>query len=126
MRHVCAVVVDGQHGSRRNALPVSCLPTNRKLTSTTDEATVSSPPILFPASFLQKRGRIIDVRSHPALAFGEAAPVGEGRKQPDWSVESPLLRHRRNQSRMFGGEMAEGLLTYRYLNTILAIIPLSS
>jgi len=58
MRRERAVVVDGQHGSRRNALPVSCLPTNRKLTSTTDEATVSSPPILFPASFLQKRGPV--------------------------------------------------------------------
>jgi predicted TIM-barrel fold metal-dependent hydrolase len=33
---------------------------------------------------------IIDVHSHPVLAFGEGAPVGEGRKQPDWSVESAL------------------------------------
>ena len=47
-------------------------------------------------------------RSFPALAFGEAAPVGEGHNQPDWSVESALLRHRWNQSRMFDGEMAEG------------------
>ena len=54
MRRECAVVVDGHHGSRRNALPVSCLPTNRKLTSTTDDATGFSPPILFPASFLQR------------------------------------------------------------------------
>jgi predicted TIM-barrel fold metal-dependent hydrolase len=34
--------------------------------------------------------KIIDVHSHPVLAFGEGAPVGEGRKQPDWSVESAL------------------------------------
>src|SRR4030088_757881 len=34
--------------------------------------------------------KIIDVHSHPILPFGEAAPVGEGRKQPDWSVESAL------------------------------------
>jgi 6-methylsalicylate decarboxylase len=34
--------------------------------------------------------KIIDVHSHPILAFGEGAPVGEGRKQPDWSVESAL------------------------------------
>jgi len=33
--------------------------------------------------------KIIDVHSHPVLAFGERAPVGEG-KQPDWSVESAL------------------------------------
>ncbi len=34
--------------------------------------------------------KIIDVHSHPILAFGEGAPVGEGRKQPEWSVESAL------------------------------------
>ena len=34
--------------------------------------------------------KIIDVHSHPVLAFGEGAPVGEGHKQPDWSVESAL------------------------------------
>src|SRR5882672_12478655 len=34
--------------------------------------------------------KIIDLHSHPVLAFGEGAPVGEGRKQPDWSVESAL------------------------------------
>jgi 6-methylsalicylate decarboxylase len=34
--------------------------------------------------------KIIDVHSHPVLAFGEGAPVGKGHKQPDWSVESPL------------------------------------
>src|SRR6266478_3974481 len=34
--------------------------------------------------------KIIDVHSHPVLAFGEGAPVGEGSKQPDWSVESAL------------------------------------
>src|SRR5258707_10505033 len=34
--------------------------------------------------------KIIDLHSHPILAFGEGAPVGEGRKQPDWSVESAL------------------------------------
>src|SRR5712672_2499931 len=34
--------------------------------------------------------KIIDVHSHSVLAFGEGAPVGEGRKQPDWSVESAL------------------------------------
>ena len=33
--------------------------------------------------------KIIDVHSHPVLAFGERAPVGEA-KQPDWSVESAL------------------------------------
>ena len=34
--------------------------------------------------------KIVDVHSHPVLAFGEGAPVGEGGKQPDWSVESAL------------------------------------
>ncbi len=34
--------------------------------------------------------KIIDVHSHPILPFGEGAPVGEGHKQPDWSVESAL------------------------------------
>ena len=34
--------------------------------------------------------KIIDVHSHPVLTFGEGAPVGEGGKQPDWSVESAL------------------------------------
>ena len=33
--------------------------------------------------------KIIDVHSHPVLAFGERAPVGGG-KQPDWSVERAL------------------------------------
>jgi 6-methylsalicylate decarboxylase len=33
---------------------------------------------------------IIDVHSHPILPFGEGAPVREGQKQPDWSVESAL------------------------------------
>ena len=33
--------------------------------------------------------KIIDVHSHPILAFGERAPVGEA-KQPDWSVEGAL------------------------------------
>ena len=33
---------------------------------------------------------IIDVHSHPILPFGQGAPVGPGRKQPDWSVESAL------------------------------------
>ena len=33
--------------------------------------------------------KIIDVHSHPVLAFGERAPVMDG-KQPDWSVESAL------------------------------------
>src|SRR6202158_873888 len=35
-------------------------------------------------------GKIIDVHSHPILPFGEGAPVGPGRKPPDWSVESAL------------------------------------
>src|SRR5258706_6041767 len=35
-------------------------------------------------------GKIIDVHSHPILPFGQGAPVGEGHKQPDWSVESAL------------------------------------
>src|SRR6266403_1563384 len=48
----------------RFAAVTSGWPTNRKLTSTTDEATLSSPPILFPASFLQKRGPVQhDIRS---------------------------------------------------------------
>jgi predicted TIM-barrel fold metal-dependent hydrolase len=34
--------------------------------------------------------KIIDVHSHPVLTFGEGAPVGEGGKQPVWSVESAL------------------------------------
>src|SRR5713226_10404658 len=34
--------------------------------------------------------KIIDVHSHPILPFGEGAPVGQGQKQPDWSVESAL------------------------------------
>jgi 6-methylsalicylate decarboxylase len=34
--------------------------------------------------------KIIDIHSHPILPFGEKAPVGEGKKQPDWSVESAL------------------------------------
>jgi predicted TIM-barrel fold metal-dependent hydrolase len=33
--------------------------------------------------------KIVDIHSHPVLAFGERAPVGQG-KQPDWSVESAL------------------------------------
>src|SRR5712664_4121816 len=35
-------------------------------------------------------GKIIDVHSHPILPFGQGAPVGPGRKPPDWSVESAL------------------------------------
>src|SRR5260370_32188792 len=35
-------------------------------------------------------GKIIDVHSHPILPFGEGAPMGPGRKQPDWSVERTL------------------------------------
>jgi 6-methylsalicylate decarboxylase len=35
-------------------------------------------------------GKIIDVHSHPILPFGQGAPVGPGRKQPDWSAESAL------------------------------------
>ncbi len=34
--------------------------------------------------------KIIDVHSHPVLAFAEGAPVGKGGKPPDWSVESAL------------------------------------
>jgi predicted TIM-barrel fold metal-dependent hydrolase len=34
--------------------------------------------------------KIIDIHSHPILPFGEGAPVGEGQKQPDWSVEDAL------------------------------------
>jgi 6-methylsalicylate decarboxylase len=34
--------------------------------------------------------KIIDIHSHPILPFGERAPVGEGKEQPDWSVESAL------------------------------------
>src|SRR6202171_1748567 len=34
--------------------------------------------------------KIIDVHSHPILPFGQGAPVGLGRKQPDWSVESVI------------------------------------
>jgi len=34
--------------------------------------------------------KLVDVHSHPILPFGQGAPVGEGRKQPDWSVESAL------------------------------------
>ncbi len=33
---------------------------------------------------------IIDVHSHAILPFGQSAPVGPGRKQPDWSVEGAL------------------------------------
>ena len=39
---------------------------------------------------MARLSKIIDVHSHPVLAFGEGAPVGEGGKQPDWSVESAL------------------------------------
>jgi 6-methylsalicylate decarboxylase len=35
-------------------------------------------------------GKIIDVHSHPILPFGKGAPVGPGRKPPEWSVESAL------------------------------------
>jgi hypothetical protein len=28
--------------------------------------------------------------AHPVMPFGQGAPVGPGRKQPDWSVESVL------------------------------------
>jgi hypothetical protein len=38
--------------------------------------------------------KIIDLHSHPILAFGEGAPV-EGRKQPEWSVESANIEKRR-------------------------------
>jgi hypothetical protein len=34
--------------------------------------------------------KLVDVHSHPILPFGQGAPVGEGHKQPDWSVESAL------------------------------------
>jgi predicted TIM-barrel fold metal-dependent hydrolase len=34
--------------------------------------------------------KIIDVHSHAVLPFGPGAPVGPGRKQPEWSVESTL------------------------------------
>jgi predicted TIM-barrel fold metal-dependent hydrolase len=34
--------------------------------------------------------QIIDVHSHPILPYGPGAPVGPGRKQPDWSVESAI------------------------------------
>jgi hypothetical protein len=34
--------------------------------------------------------KIIEVHSHPILPFGQGAPVGPGRKQPDWSVDSAL------------------------------------
>jgi predicted TIM-barrel fold metal-dependent hydrolase len=39
---------------------------------------------------LASLSKIIDVHSHPILPFGQGAPVGPGRKQPDWSVESAL------------------------------------
>jgi predicted TIM-barrel fold metal-dependent hydrolase len=39
---------------------------------------------------MAKLSKIIDVHSHPVLSFGERAPVGEGHKQPDWSIESTL------------------------------------
>src|SRR5260370_32808075 len=39
---------------------------------------------------MAKVSKIIDVDSHPVLSFGERAPVGEGHKQPDWSIESTL------------------------------------
>jgi predicted TIM-barrel fold metal-dependent hydrolase len=39
---------------------------------------------------MARLSKIIDVHSHPVLAFGERAPVGEGHKQPDWSVEGAL------------------------------------
>jgi predicted TIM-barrel fold metal-dependent hydrolase len=34
--------------------------------------------------------KIIDVHSHPILPFGEDAPMTEGHKRPDWSVEKAL------------------------------------
>jgi predicted TIM-barrel fold metal-dependent hydrolase len=34
--------------------------------------------------------KIIDVHSHAILPFGQGAPIGSGRKQPDWSVESAI------------------------------------
>jgi hypothetical protein len=37
--------------------------------------------------------KIIDVHSHVILAFGEGAPVGDGRKQPDWSIEFKRFEH---------------------------------
>src|SRR5882757_3187978 len=39
---------------------------------------------------MARLSKIIDVHSHPVLPFGERAPVGEGHKQPDWSVEGAL------------------------------------
>jgi predicted TIM-barrel fold metal-dependent hydrolase len=39
---------------------------------------------------MSRLGKIIDVHSHPILPFGEGAPVGPGRKPPDWSVERAL------------------------------------
>src|SRR5882757_1061239 len=39
---------------------------------------------------MAKLSKIIDVHSHPVLSFGERAPVGEGHKQPDWSIESTI------------------------------------
>src|SRR5258708_38041063 len=39
---------------------------------------------------MARLGKIIDVHSHPILPFGEGAPVGPGRKPPDWSVERAL------------------------------------
>ena len=41
-------------------------------------------------SSLASLSTIIDVHSHPILPFGQGAPVGPGRKQPAWSVESAL------------------------------------
>src|SRR6202048_2711667 len=48
---------------------------------------ISSSPRGKPMASLTK---IIDVHSHPILSFGQGAPVGPGRKPPDWSVESAL------------------------------------
>jgi len=39
---------------------------------------------------MARLGKIIDVHSHPILPFGEGAPVGPGRKPPQWSVERAL------------------------------------
>jgi 6-methylsalicylate decarboxylase len=39
---------------------------------------------------MARLSKIIDVHSHVVLAFGEGAPVREGRQPPDWSVENAL------------------------------------
>ena len=39
---------------------------------------------------MARLSNIIDVHSHAIFPFGQGAPVGPGRKQPDWSVEGAL------------------------------------